>query len=134
MTTMKKVRLLVVDECPNYVELLKHSAEIWNGNFQIEVRQVESGEEAISSIDDWDPTVILVDAFIPDMICHDFVEMLSTGVVPLIVTSDHSCEVTGESVLLRGASAYVPKTNDPDVVEQLLYRLAALAVDADYQH
>jgi len=127
------VRLLVVDEQESYCELIRKSADIGDMAFEVVCEHAASAAEAIRKIADWEPTVILVDAYLPDMNSLEFLEQCR-GTSPLIVASEHISPSTEESVLSRGASAYIPKTQDPDELDIILQKIAWLAAEYSTTH
>jgi CheY-like chemotaxis protein len=131
MNIRKQVRLLVVDENEHYYDLIRESAEIWNEDYRIECEKVDSAEEAIQAICNWCPTIIMVDSHLDDMNCMDFLDRVSDGSAPLVVSSEHVCNQTRESVFAHGASDYISKTADPDEVDHLLGRIAMLSVQQE---
>ncbi len=129
----KELRLLVVDGESVYSEFLKEFSDIWNERFSLVLSHVESATEAIAQLGELRPNVILVDAHLDDVNSLDFVEQCAGGSATLVVTSEIHSSTIESSAIERGACAYIPKTEDPDEVEFILERLAAIC-DASVEY
>ena len=69
----QSIKLLVVDDQEGYFRALEEVAEMCGHQFQIECRHSDNTEAALNVIDDWTPSVIIVDAHLTDSHCYDFV-------------------------------------------------------------
>lgn len=130
----KQIKLLVVDDHTSYGELIARSADLWNEHYEFECEFVDSATAALEKIATSAPTIVLADAHIPDMNSMHFIDECSALAVPLVVTSDHLLASLEESVLSRGAKAYLPKTDDPDELEHIFEQIALIAEDIELEH
>lgn len=135
MPAKKKVRLLVVDDHEQYCELIRHSSEMWSSAYEIECEFASTLNEAVSKIGEWAPTVILMDAYVSETDGLKLIDLMKDTSVPLVVTSETGSSDLRESVLARGASEYISKSQDPDAIESMLCKMALLAAEqADCLH
>ena len=94
MSSDNSIKLLVVDDQSNYFNALAQVAEMCDHQFQIECKHSDSTTNALTLIDKWTPTVVIVDAHLTDSLSYDFVEKCKGGFTQIIVTSsDHSQEI-----------------------------------------
>jgi len=130
----RSIRLLVVDEHRGYTDLVDEAASVWGELVDIQCEFVSSAVEALERLGSFKPNVIMVDAYISDMNCLDFLDLCRDGLAPLIITSQHPSSSLCESVLSHGASAFVPKTEDPDELEAVLEKIIRIAVEGPLTH
>ena len=123
----KTLKLVVVDESPSYFEQLRECAEMCSHEFKVDCVFAETSEEAIGMIDVEKPTVVLVDAYIPDIQNPGFFEKCKDDIVPILVTSDYQLPELHETSQKWGAQGYLPKSENPDEVEMALRRIVELA-------
>ena len=122
------IRLLVVDELESFFEDIKECAELCSHRVRVEVLRAASGHEALEKIRDWEPTILLVDAHLPDMSGFELVKDCYKGVIPVVLTSEHRSADLEKSALELGAFGYVAKTENIDDIESLLYDLADISI------
>jgi len=113
---MAGARILVVDDEPQIRRALSRTLEA-NG---FEVRAVETGEEALTSLQ-WRPDVILLDLMLPDLdgleVARRIREQANT---PILVLSARGEEPQKVLALDQGADDYITK---PFGTEELLARI-----------
>jgi len=128
------VRLLVVDEHLAYADLVENAASVWGELVDIQCEFVSTAVEALERLSSFQPNVIMLDAHLSDMNCLDFLDLCRDGLAPLIITSQHPSSSLCDSVLSHGASAFVPKTDDPDEIEVVLEKIIRIAVEGPLTH
>ena len=128
------MRLLIVDDHEHYRELIEHSIDMWNERYEFKCEFADNATEAMKRIIDFAPTIVLADAYIPDMNSMEFIAQCNSMAVPLVVTSDHISPELEDSAIARGARAYLPKSNDPDEIEYILEQIAYLADEQELVH
>lgn len=124
----KNVKLLIVDENSSYYEQLKDCAEMCAHEFNVECIHATSAQEAMKIIESEHPTVLLVDAYLPDLTNAKLISKCSEGVVPVVITSDYQLPELEEVTQHWGADEYIPKSDNPDDVEEALRRIVELAM------
>ncbi len=134
MQIKKLVKLLVVDDHPAFSEMLSSASEAWHPDFEIECKVVSSGSKGLAEVSDWAPNVILVDAYLPDMSCFEFLRSCQNWGTPLIVSSENSSLELQKTAMEYGARAFITKSSDPDQVEELLSRVAHIASSEEFLH
>ncbi len=134
MNRSDDVRLLVIDDQEAYCDLIRDTAELCAHNFHITCEFMESGEGLLEKVSSFHPTVVLVDAHIPDMQTFAMVRRLADEEVPVIVTSEHRSLEIENSARDNGAVAYVPKADNLEDVEFLLSKIAEMADRAIERH
>jgi len=127
----KHVKLLVVDENTEYFEQLQECAEMCSHEFKVEIIYSSDEKEATTLIEKEHPTVIVMDAYIPEMNNQNFIEKCHQGVVPVVVTSDFTLPELNDAAERWGAEDYIPKSENPDEVEEALRKIIDLAAPID---
>ena len=134
MEGKKEVRVLVVDEGSAYFELICEHAEMNDHYFSINCAHVENGEEVLEKIRTFAPTIILLDAHIPDVNCFEILERCKEGLAPIIVTSDNCSPEIEVSARMNGASGYVTKSTNPEHLDALIFQIATLSPESESTH
>ncbi|MDC0357721.1 response regulator [Oligoflexia bacterium] len=134
MDEKKKVRLLVVDDHRGYCDLIRNNAEMWHYAYDLECEFASDAQEAFELIRDFCPTVIMLDAYIPDINCIDFIDAHRDGKATIVVTSEHPSTSLQQSVTAKGATVYVAKTDDPDELDVTLGKIAWIATEDSSVH
>lgn len=134
MPDRKKVRLLVIDDHEEYFELIKEYADMCSHQFDIICTYSESGERGLELIRSWSPSIVIMDAHLPDVHAYSLLEVCNDEACPVIVTSDQRSNEIEQSMLAQGACAYLPKTDNPDEMESLLYQIHEHSLTIDYKH
>ena len=130
----KMVRLLIIDDSARYSDLVRGCADMWNEGYVVECEHAGTAEVAFELMRCWRPSVVLLDAFLPDMVYTDFLERCRTVEAPFVVMSDHPVDGIAESVLEKGAFGYVPKSEDPEDIEFILDKIAEISEDFWAEH
>lgn len=122
------IRLLIVDELESFFENIKECAELCSHKINMEVARARSGHEALEKIRDWEPTILVVDTHLPDMSGFELVRDCYKGVLPVVLTSEYRSSDLEKSARELGAYGYVPKTENIEDIENLLYELADISI------
>lgn len=134
MDPLKQVRLLVIDEQRGYFELVRQYADMCSHQFSIECHYASSTEDARRQIKNLLPSVIMLDAHLPDMLDLEIIRRYEQGLAPVIVTSDHRSSEIEESAREMGAHAYVTKGESDEELEILLYKISLIAGEISELH
>jgi len=118
------VRLLVVDEEPNYFAQLREYAELCRHEFQIECKFADSKERLEEVIKQWSPSVVILDLYAIGIPCFEVLEGCRGRSIPVIATCPAYSHEIEHSALSHGAVAYRPKSDDPEELEQTLHLVA----------
>lgn len=116
----KEVRLLVVQEVDQFRDMLEDWIELHSLDYRIEVRTTDSGQDGLELLHNWCPSVVLVDAHIPDLDGFTLVNYCKQSCVPVFVLSSEQSMEIELTALQSGAAGYFPAIEDPGLVEQLL--------------
>lgn len=112
--SMSAPRILVVDDQPINVQLLKNKLEREN----MEVIAAYSGEEALDVVSAQKPDLILLDVMMPDMdgieVCQELQSRESTRTIPIIFITARSSKEGKIEGLGVGAVDYITKPIDLD--------------------
>jgi two-component system, OmpR family, KDP operon response regulator KdpE len=118
--TMKKTRILVVDDEPQIGRMLK--TQLTTRGYQVD--HVESGQQALLSVGDDPPDLVLLDLGLPDMdgieVCRRIREWSAVPIIFLTVRDEERQKVKALDV---GGDDYVTK---PFGVPELLARVRAV--------
>ena len=120
----EKIRLLVIDESPEYFESLKECAEMCSHQYSIDCRYSDTEKDALSVAKKWEPEVIILDIHLGDSTGFDLVQRLRESPAQIIVASSKPSMEICESALSKGALAYVAKDDDPEELEKVLMQVA----------
>ncbi|MBN1641274.1 MAG: response regulator transcription factor [Anaerolineae bacterium] len=116
---MSEGRILVVDDEPRYLYLIRHNLEVRG----YRVLTAETGREAIDAIVAQQPDLVVLDVRLPDIdgfaACQQIRTFSTVPVIMLTALSDHANRVRG---LECGADDYLPK---PFHIEELVARVHA---------
>lgn len=135
----KTIRLLVIgddaeSQINEYFVHLKDFTEMSTHLYDIDCNFIHTGEEAYKQIKDWLPNVILIDAHLADVNCFNILEHCVKEHLPVVLTSDYRLPEVEKSAENSGASAYIPKSDNPDDFEFLLSLIAEIADEARIKH
>ncbi len=110
----ERSRVLVVDDDPAMLELL----EAYLSRQGYRVFGVRNGEDALGTLDDTQPDLIILDLVLPGMGGLDVLRQLKQALprVPVVMFSGHAHTRTVVEAMRRGASDFLPK---PFELEQL---------------
>ncbi|MBX7144074.1 MAG: response regulator [Oligoflexia bacterium] len=134
MTKSKEVKLLVVDEHDQYCTLIQEHAELYGHSLKIVCECVNSGREALERITKWEPSVVLLDAHLPDMNSFEVLDACRNGRATVVVSSEVCSREIEDSARAHGASGYVTKSDNPEDIEALLYELATVSLPVPMKH
>ena len=127
MEDLHTVKLLVIDDFSSFFEIISHYADICSHLVRIECKYAACESEALGIIKEWDPSVVLVDLYLPDLNGFDFVERYRDMLPPIIITCESRSRELEERARLRGASAYLQKSDNPDDMEYVLNKIINVA-------
>ncbi len=117
---MSKVQVLVVDDEPRYLKLIRYNLEAAN----YEVTTAADGEEALELVANNSPDLVILDIRLPGMdgydVCAKIREFSSVPIIMLTAKGEESEKVRG---LRLGADDYVTK---PFSADELMARVEAL--------
>ena len=121
MSTAGRIRVMVVDDHPIMRNGLRDTLEA-SGRFEV-VGQAEDGEEAVRTIEEIDPQVIVMDVIMPNKdgvdACREIMELLPNMRV-LMLTAPTEEDAVIEAVA-AGATGYLQKYSRPEeLVEAVL--------------
>ena len=121
---MKK-RILIIDDEPDFVELLQFRLQRDDCEFQV----AHNGLEAMKLARSFSPDAILMDILLPDLdgltLCTILRNEPETRDVPIFVVSGVNTQVTRLSALTAGATEFFGKPVDFAVLEATLFRALA---------
>ncbi len=118
---MKKYKIMVVDDEPDIVKLVKISLEMAN----FEVVEAFGGQEALDKVQAAQPDLILLDIMMPDIngfqVCEKIKADPATKHIPVILLTAKGQRGDAEQGLNAGADDYIIKPFDPyELGEQVL--------------
>jgi two-component system, sensor histidine kinase and response regulator len=109
---MKNYSILVIDDEPNNFEVI----EILLTNDNYDVYYASNGEEALASLDTFNPDVILLDLMMPGMdglaVCHQLKLMRKWRSIPIIMVTASSGKTVLSNCLAAGADDFINKPVD----------------------
>ena len=110
---MKKYKIMVVDDEPDIVKLVKISLEMAN----FEVVEAFGGQEALDKVQAAQPDLILLDIMMPDIngfqVCEKIKADPATKHIPVILLTAKGQRGDAEQGLNAGADDYIIKPFDP---------------------
>ncbi|MCB0338265.1 MAG: response regulator transcription factor [Bdellovibrionales bacterium] len=124
----------MVDNHESHYDCIRDFADIMEDEIDLDCEYASTGKEALRKIASWDPSVVLLDVFMPDINGYEILDGCEGGTAPIIVTSNTSTEDIRDCALARGATAYIQKSNNPDDMERLFYILAELSDLKEIKH
>ena len=114
MATEDRIRVMVVDDHPIMRNGLRDTLEA-SGRFEV-VGQAEDGDEAVRTVEELDPQVIVMDVIMPNKdgidACRDIMELLPETKV-LMLTASTEMDAVIEAVA-AGATGYLEKYTRPE--------------------
>lgn len=120
---MARVRILVVDDEPDILELIRYN--LTRNNY--EMSGVASGEEAFASVRRSPPDLVVLDLMLPGIdgleVCRRLKNDVRTSAIPVIILSAKGEEADVVAGLELGADDYLSKPFSPRV---LLARIKAV--------
>jgi two-component system, OmpR family, phosphate regulon response regulator PhoB len=123
MSADVKMRILIVEDDPALIELLKYNLEAEG----FETAIVEDGDNAMAAIEDEQPDLIILDWMLPNTsgieICRQIRQHSSIKNLPVIMLTARSEETDRVRGLKTGADDYVVKPFSP---KELLARIDAV--------
>jgi DNA-binding NarL/FixJ family response regulator len=104
------MKVLIVDDHEGFRASARRMLEA--EGFDV-VAEAGSGAEALQAADAWNPELILLDVYLPDLQGFDVAERLTVnGSAPAIVlTSSHDASDFGPLVERSGARGFIPKSD-----------------------
>ena len=121
MSSPNRIRVMVVDDHPIMRNGLRDTLEA-SGRFEV-VGQAEDGEEAVRTVEEIDPQVIVMDVIMPNKdgidACRDIMELLpETRVLMLTASTEEDAVI---EAIAAGATGYLQKYSRPEeLVEAVL--------------
>ncbi len=114
MATAGRIRVMVVDDHPVMRSGLRDVLEA-SGRFEV-VGQAGDGEEAVSTVEDLKPEVIVMDVLMPNKdgidACREIMELLpDTRVMMLTASSEEDAVI---EAVAAGATGYLQKYSPPE--------------------
>src|SRR5258708_33331606 len=113
MYDLSKDRILIVDDEPDNLEVLKATLELLYG---ASVKTVLGGEEALDSLPTFKPTVIVTDLAMPKIDGYALLNRIrqnpETAPLPVIVLSAHAMHGDRERVLAAVIDRYTSKPSN----------------------
>ena len=121
MSTAGRIRVMVVDDHPIMRNGLQYTLEA-SGRFEV-VGQAKDGEEAVRTVEEIDPQVIVMDVIMPNKdgidACREIQELLpETRVLMLTASTEEDAVI---EAVAAGATGYLQKYSRPEeLVEAVL--------------
>ena len=123
MEIYQTINVLIVDDEPNQLELLRYNLKQANFN----VTSSDNGEKAVEIAEDILPDIIILDWMMPFLsgveVCRKLRSQVSTRQIPIIMLSARSEEADKSLGLDTGADDYISKPFSP---MELVSRVKAL--------
>ena len=124
MATEGRIRVMVVDDHPIMRSGLRDTLEA-SGRFEV-VGQAEDGEEAVMTVEEVDPQVIVMDVIMPNKdgidACRDIMELLpDTRVLMLTASTEEDAVI---EAIAAGATGYLRKFSRPEELVRALVDVA----------
>jgi len=130
----KNVRLLVVDENNQYSDSIQECAELAYPGYHLEVKCAHNEANTRELLKSWDPSVVILDAYLPESDSFSMLESYLAGLVPVIMTSTALSKEIEKSAMAKGAVGYVEKNDNPEELESLLHLLEDVSITFEQQH
>lgn len=130
---LKGVKILVVDDDLDTLEVIALILEEQGAN----VTLAGSAKEAIATIANFQPDVLVSDLGMPDIDGYDFIRQLRThspeqgGQIPAIALTAYAAEATQHEVLTAGFQKYIAKPAEPT---ELVAAIAELFMYSNCAH
>ncbi len=124
MATEGRIRVMVVDDHPIVRSGLRDTLEA-SGRFEV-VGQAEDGEEAVRTVEEIDPQVIVMDVIMPNKdgvdACREIMELLpDTRVLMLTASTEEDAVI---EAVAAGATGYLRKYSRPEDLVRALVDVA----------
>ena len=124
MSTEGRIRVMVVDDHPLMLNGLRDTLEA-SGRFEV-VGQAEDGEEAVRTVEEIDPQVIVMDVIMPNKdgvdACREIMELLpNTRVLMLTASTEEDAVI---EAVAAGATGYLQKYSRPEVLVEAVLDVA----------
>ncbi len=115
---IERSRVLVVDDDPGMLELM----EVYISRRGFQVIGVPSGEDALGTLDDTQPDLVILDLVLPGMGGLDVLRQLKQALprVPVVMFSGHAHTRTVVEAMRRGASDFLPKPFELEELDLVL--------------
>ena len=124
MATEGRIRVMVVDDHPIVRSGLRDTLEA-SGRFEV-VGQAEDGEEAVRTVEEIDPQVIVMDVIMPNKdgidACREIMELLPDTRVMMLTASTEEDAVI--KAVAAGATGYLRKYSRPEDLVRALVDVA----------
>lgn len=106
---MKKPSILIIDDEPNNFDVM----ETFLSDQDYQLQYAASGQEAIDSLDSYDPDLILLDVMMPEMdgieVCRQIKALSKWQTVPIIMVTALSSKSDLAHCLTAGADDFISK-------------------------
>ncbi len=122
----QEVRLLVVDDQLEHFEQLQEFAEMYHPEFRVECRLASSACEAEDVARSWKASVVLLDLHVVSSALELLQKLASQGAA-VVATTDSRLPELVETVAHYGAVGYLPKSTNPEDLENLLSFVASVS-------
>lgn len=119
------LKILIADEKPRARQSLRAAVRTWLE--AVDIREAETGSQALSRVEEWLPDVVLMDARMPEMDGVTATRLIKAQwprvqVIVLSMYSEHR-----EAALAAGADMFFVKAAPPEHLRRKLAAIAALA-------
>ena len=124
MSTTDRIRVMVVDDHPIVRNGLRDTLEA-SGRFEV-VGQAGDGEEAVGTVEELKPQVIVMDVIMPNKdgidACREIMELLpDTRVMMLTASSEEDAVI---EAIAAGATGYLQKYSRPEELVEAVLNVA----------
>lgn len=120
---MGKPKIMVIDDEPDIVKLVKISLEMAN----FEVIEATSGKQALEKVREVVPDLFLLDIMMPEMngyeVCEKLKQDPTTKNVPIVMLTAKGQKGDAEQGLRVGADDYIIKPFDPYELGEQIYEI-----------
>ncbi len=115
---IERSRVLVVDDDPGMLELM----EVYISRQGFQVIGVPSGEDALGTLDDTQPDLVILDLVLPGMGGLDVLRQLKQALprVPVVMVSGHGQARNIVESMRRGASDFLRKPFELEELDRVL--------------
>ena len=119
----RKRRILLVDDEPSIVKIVRKQLEL--AGFEVAI--AINGVEALSQVQATNPELIILDQMLPQLngteVCDKLKHDPQTSHIPIMMLSANAKREDQQAMLTKGADAYMSK---PFALEELLGQIRAL--------
>ena len=127
MAQNKELKLLIVDDHLDYFELVKDQLSHSSCAVPVVCRYASSSAEALSLIENWHPSIVVLDVHSTPQDNIDLMKKCQAGLLPVITISENGAAEIDTWVRQHGASGHFIKSEDPEQIEELLTQAEALS-------